>query len=123
MAKEVARDLRAFGSVPFYFIITVRAVIGQYALFLWQLSIAAIGIVMAYRFSDKIDLRLSAGVILFSFTSLFYKDTFYTVFAFIVLLFMAIASAHLKIKRRNMLSGIILGVALSAIAFVIGPLI
>src|SRR3989338_3619595 len=40
--KGIARDVMALGSIPFYFIVIIRAIIGKYAIFVYQLLIAAI---------------------------------------------------------------------------------
>ena len=37
---EIARDLIALGSIPLYLIVIVRAIIGEYLPFVYQLSIA-----------------------------------------------------------------------------------
>ncbi len=123
LAKEIARDLRALGSVPFYFIVLVRAVIGQYAIFIWQLLIAAAGLLLMHRMKSKVDMRIASAIVLCTFTSVFYREAYFTIFATAVLLMLLVASAYIKVSRRSMMTGVIAGVGCSAIAYFLAPLI
>ncbi|MBS3101732.1 hypothetical protein J4204_06420 [Candidatus Woesearchaeota archaeon] len=94
--KETARDLFAFGSIPFYFLVVVRAVIGKYNVFVYQMIIAAIFAIVV-------------------FTSIFYDAALYTFFAGLVFVLLLVSAYYLKRKISPILRGIIIG-ALSCIA-------
>ena len=78
--KEIARDTLALGSIPFYFLVIIRAVVGQYAIFVYQLLIAVIVLFVLSKIIKNSNLHMARAFILVIFTSLFYNDLFYTVF-------------------------------------------
>ncbi|MFH1063818.1 MAG: hypothetical protein V1729_01925 [Candidatus Woesearchaeota archaeon] len=123
IAEDIAHDLRALGSIPFYFIVIIRAVIGQYLLFLWQLVIAAGGLLFLYHTSKGTDLRIASAIVLCVFTSLFYVEIYFTVFASAIVVMIIMASVYIRIDKRKILRGIISGAGCSLLAYLIAPLI
>jgi hypothetical protein len=125
--KEVSRDLRAFGSIPFYFIVGIRSFIGEYMIFVWQLIIAAVALLAILFLTRKTkmqaDIHIAAALVLCIFTSLFYVELLFTIFAFVLLALMIAASYYLKIKKMVIARGILAGVICSAISYLIAPLI
>ena len=121
--KEVARDLRALGGIPFYFIVAVRAVIGQYALFVWQLIFAAAGLLIIYfttrNTKMKVDMHIASLLVLIVFTSLFYNELYFTVFAFALFGLVIIASYYNQIKNWVIIRGLIAGIICSGLAYYI----
>ena len=87
--KGIARDVMALGSIPFYFIVIIRAIIGKYAIFVYQLLIAAIILFLLMKIFRKSNAHIARGLILVVFTSLFYRDNLYTTFAFLLWIFIA----------------------------------
>ena len=131
-AKEVARDLRALGSMPFYFIVVIRSMIGlatdhSYVLFLWQLLVGAACLLIVDGLTNKkesrVDMRIAAAFVLAVFTCYFYRDVLFSVFAFILLGMVIAASAALKIKRNAIFGGIAVGALSSVAAFYVAPFI
>jgi hypothetical protein len=121
--KEVARDAIALGSIPFYFIVMIRAIIGQYAIFVYQLLIALAILIISYFIIKKSDMYIARCFVLWVFSSLFYKHALYTVFAFLLWLFVIASSYYLKNKNKAIIKGIILGILSSVIAYYLSPLI
>ena len=60
---------------------------------------------------------------LFAFTSLFYKDTLYTVFTFGVLIVFILSLNYLKVKKDSIINGIVIGIAGSAAGYYLATLI
>ena len=126
-SQEIARDLRALGGIPFYFIVAVRAVVGQYLIFIWQLVIAA-AILLGIHFITKkmkqpTDMHIACAFVLCTFTSVFYQEAYYTIFAFALLGMILIASFYLKLKKSTILHGVIAGIMSSAVAYLVAPMI
>ena len=121
--KEIARDLRALGGIPFYFIVAVRAVIGQYALFVWQLIIAAAGLLFIYfttrNTKMKSDMHIASLLVLCVFTSIFYNELYFTVFAFALGGLVIVASYYNQIKNWVIIRGLIAGIICSGLAYYI----
>ena len=121
--KEVARDLIAFGSIPFYIIIIIRAIIGKYQPFINQLVIAIISVLLLSLMMKEANQYLARGFILVVFTSLFYKEILFTGFALLLFLGM-IASAHYrKEKIKMIINGCVLGAVGSLASYYISSLI
>ncbi len=121
--KEVARDCIALGSIPFYFIVIIRAIIGKYAIFVYQLLIALIVLIILSLIIKKSDMYAARCFILWVFTSSFYRDTLYTAFAFLLWIFVVISSRYLKIKNNVIIKGIILGIISSGLAYYLAPFV
>ena len=94
--KEIARDLLALGSIPFYFLVVIRAVIGDNSIFMYQMLIAALVIFIFYFIIKKSDLYAARSLVILFFISLFYKETFFTVFATLIWAFGIIGNYYLK---------------------------
>ncbi len=120
--KEVARDTLALGSIPFYFLVVVRAVIGKYAVFVYQVLIAIIVLFILSKLIKNSNLHIARGLVLFVFTSLFYNDLFYTSFVALVFLIMLVASAYLKEEKAKIAKGVLLGIITSLISYYLAML-
>ena len=121
--KEVARDTLALGSIPFYFLVIIRAVIGKYAVFVYQVLIAVIVLFILAKLIKNSNLHIARGLVLFVFTSLFYNDLFYTSFVFLIFLIMLVASAYLKEEKAKIAKGVLLGIITSLISYYLALLI
>ena len=113
--KETARDLFAFGSVPFYFLVVIRAIIGKYNVFVYQMIITAIVILILYFIIKDSNLHIARAFAIVVFTSIFYDAALYTFFAGLVFVLLLVSAYYLKRKISPILRGIIIG-ALSCIA-------
>ena len=121
--KEVARDTLALGSIPFYFLVIIRAVIGKYAVFVYQVLIAVIVLFILAKLIKNSNLHIARGLVLFVFTSLFYNDLFYTSFVFLIFLIMLVSSAYLKEEKAKIAKGVLLGVVTSLVSYYLAMLI
>ena len=119
--KEVARDCIALGSIPFYFIVMVRSIIGKYAIFVYQLLIAFVVLVVLSKIVKKSDMYIARAFVLVVFTSLFYMHNLYTVFAFLLWGLVIVSSNYLKVKRNVIIKGAILGIIGSGVAYYLAP--
>ncbi|MFQ5621152.1 MAG: hypothetical protein ACE5FT_04875 [Candidatus Nanoarchaeia archaeon] len=121
MEKGIARDLIAFGSLPFFLIVMIRSIIGRYAPFVLQLTIALIAIYIFNHFS-KMDLYIARSFVLVTFTSLFYKELPYTTFA--AILWVAVgAQKYRKVKQPLITKAVIFSIMSVLISSFATPLI
>lgn len=121
--KEVARDCIALGSIPFYFIVIIRAIIGQYVIFVYQLLIALVVLYVLSFIIKKSDVYSARTFVLWAFTSLFYKHNLYTIFAFVLWVLVVISSNYLKVKKNVIIKGVVLGIISAGIAYYLAPFI
>jgi len=115
--KEVARDCIALGSIPFYLIVIIRAIVGQYALFVYQMLIGLVVLIGLSFFVKKADMYVARCFIIWVFTSLFYKHNLFTVFALILWVFVIVSSNYLNVKKNVIIKGAVLGIVSSGVAY------
>ena len=113
--KEIARDLLALGSIPFYFLVVIRAVIGKYNIFVYQMVIAAIVIFILYFIIKNSNLHIGRALVILVFTSLFYKEVLFTTFAALIWILLLVSAYYLKRSFGFVLRGILIGI-LSSLA-------
>jgi hypothetical protein len=121
--KEIARDTLALGSIPFYFLVIIRAIIGKYAIFIYQLLIALVVLFILSKLIKNSNLHIARAFVLVTFTSLFYNDLLYTAFVFLVFIILLISSNYLKIKKIMIAKGVLLGIVSSLISYYLAELI
>ncbi|HJN56760.1 MAG: hypothetical protein QF436_03615 [Candidatus Woesearchaeota archaeon] len=115
--NEIARDSLAFGSILFYLIVIIRAIIGEYMPFVYQLLIALIILFLLSSIVKNTNQHIARAFILVVFTSLFYKDNLYTLFAALLWVFMIFSAVYIKIKKESIKKGIILGIFAMLISY------
>lgn len=115
--NEIARDLLALGSIPFYFLVVIRAVIGKYNIFVYQLLISATVIFILYFVIKNSNMHIARSFVAVAFTSLFYKETIYTVFAGLIWVLLLVSAYHIKRKSGPVFRGIIIGIISSLIGY------
>tara|TARA_Y100000034_G_C6886703_1_gene407202 strand:- start:126 stop:509 length:384 start_codon:yes stop_codon:yes gene_type:complete len=115
--KEVARDLIALGSIPFYIIVIIRAIIGEHMPFVNQLVISIILVSLLSLVIKKADYYITRGLILVVFTSLFYNTILFTVFVILIFLGMIISSYYRENKINVIINGCIFGVVISLVSY------
>lgn len=114
---EFARDLIAFGSIPFLALTIARvSVITPYYPMQFIVSSALFFILKAVF---KGSLHAGLGVILLGFTSLYYRSLLFAGFALVVYIGMLVSLFYLKKGPRYILKGILLGVISSGIGYFI----
>jgi len=120
--KEVSRDIMALGGLPFYFIVIVRAIVGESYSFIMQLVIA-FAISFALSKIVKSNQHVARGFILLFFISLFYKEIIFTVGAAILWIGMIFSLRNLKIKNEEIIKGVVFGIISAAISYYLTPLL
>lgn len=107
--KELAHDLIALGSYPFYFLVVLRAIIGKSTPFIAQLLIALVALFFLTFFIKKPNLHIARSMILLVFISLFYIEPLFTVGAALVWFSIIISAIFLRTKRTEISHGILAG--------------
>ncbi|MCH7504726.1 hypothetical protein IID04_03750 [PVC group bacterium] len=119
--SECARDLIAFGSIPFLVITIARiSVITVY--YPMQFIISSI-IFFILKTIFRGDLRAGIGFILLGFTSLYYSRLLFAIFAFLVYISLIISLFYLKRDKKEILKGILLGGISAGMGYLIVRLI
>ena len=121
--REIARDVLAFGSWVFFVIVLVRALIGPFYGFLYQLLIAGAVLLFAGAFVKKYDGYLARGVVLAIFTYLFYNDVVYGVFVIFVFMAMLASSYYVGRKDREVVYGVVIGLVSSGAGYYLSRMI
>jgi len=106
--EETAYDILAFGSIVFYILVIVRALIGPFFPFIYQLFISLIFLFLISLAVD-FDGYLARGVVLTVFTSIFYNNRMYIVFVILFLIGMITSSFYLRIDKKKIIKGLIMG--------------
>ncbi len=114
---EIARDTMAFGSILFYLIVIIRAIIGKYMPFVYQLLIALAILILSSVIIKNTDHHIARAFVLVVFTSLFYKDNFYTIFVSFVWFLMIGSAFYIKINKKSIFKGIVLGVIATLVSY------
>ncbi|MBI1936095.1 hypothetical protein HYS31_06660 [Candidatus Woesearchaeota archaeon] len=107
--KEVARDLLALGSIPFYFLVVIRSIIGKYELFVYQMLISAIAILILCFVIKDSNMHVARSLVILVFTGVFYKDSLFIVFASLIWLLILASAYVLRKKFSPIIRGIIIG--------------
>jgi len=114
---ELARDGMAFGSILFYIIIMARSLIGEYMVFVYQLSIAIIILVISSFIIKNANHHIARAFVLVVFTSLFYKDNLFTIFAALIWVFMILSAFYIKENKKSIFKGVVLGIVVSLVSY------
>lgn len=115
--KRVARDAVAFGSILFYLIVIIRAIIGKHMPFVYQVVIALVILAILSFIIKNTNAHIARAVPLVVFTSLFYKDNLFTLFAVLLLIVMVISAFYIKEKKEAIVKGIVLGIFASVVSY------
>jgi|TARA_Y100000034_G_scaffold114348_1_gene150384 hypothetical protein len=121
--KEVARDLLALGSIPFYILVIARSLIGEYYLFTYQLLISILLFFLIGIFFKEFNQHLSRAIVLIVFTIIFYNQLIYTVFAILAGISVLVSLFYLKKTNKEIIFGLIFGSVVSLISYYLAPLI
>jgi len=121
--KEIARDSIALGSILFYAVVVIRSVIGEHWLFFTQLVVAGVALFLLSQVIKNANMYLARGVILAVFTSLFYNDSLFTIFAFGLLILAFVSLNYLKVKRNVIFNSLLFGIVSTVISSYASPLL
>ena len=114
---EIARDSMAFGSILFYLIVIIRSLIGEYMIFVYQLLIAIIILIISSFIIKNANHHLARSFVLVVFTSLFYKDNIFTFFAALLWFFMIGSAFYIKVNKKSIIKGIVLGMVATLLSY------
>lgn len=114
--KETARDIIALGGIPFFILVLVRVAILSKPDFLFQFLFAGV-IFLLITFLLKINLYSGLGLIILIFTSLYYDDFKFSIFAVLVYIGMIISLMFLNKNKKEIIKGVLLGILSSAISY------
>ena len=78
--------------------------------FVYPLLIALAILVLLSFIIKNANQYLARAFVLVAFTSLFYKDNLFTIFAFLLWFFMIGSAFYMKINKKSIAKGIVLGV-------------
>jgi len=109
LKKEIARDIIALGSIPFYLIVIIRALIKPYIPFAYYLIIGFVILFILSKVIKNSNWYAARGFLLFVFTSFFYGSVLYAVFACLLWLMIIFSLRHLKVESKEVLKGTLLG--------------
>lgn len=114
---EIARDSMAFGSILFYFIVVIRAIIGKYMPFVYQLLIAIIILILLSFIIKNANHHLARAFVILVFTSLFYKDSLFTFFAALLWIFMIVSAFYMRVNKNSIAKGILFGIIAALVSY------
>lgn len=120
--EQTARDIIALGGNIFYSLVVIRALIGPFFPFIYQLLIAALVIFIGFLiFRDKVDNYIARAFALASFTSLLYMDLPFAVFAFIIFLALIYSAFQIGRSKSQVFNGLLAGIVASSLGYFIAP--
>ena len=105
---ELARDTVALGGIAFYILVIARALIAPYYTFVIQLVVAFVLFFILSLFI-KCDKHLARGLILATFTILFYNVRTFTIFAVAIFTLMVASSFYIERNSLKIIKGVLLG--------------
>lgn len=116
--KEIARDLMALGGVPFLVLVLVRVFMVDNYREVFNIAAAVILVVIVSFIMKNVDYHAAIIPILVIFTSIFYNDNLYTIFAVVVGI-AAIVMIRLYLKKKNIYKSAVLGILCSIASYFI----
>lgn len=121
--KEAARDTIALGGIAFFIIIIGRALIGPYWSFVYQLLLGFIIFLLIRLIIRDSDTKVAIACIIAVFTMLFYNEIRFTIFAVVILVLLILSAIYLKIKKKAILLGAVLGLISAVLSYYLVPII
>ncbi len=118
---ELARDLIAFGGIPFLIITIVR--VSVIRLYYPMQFIIGSGVFFILRAVFGGTLHAGIGLILLVFVSLFYKSFLFAGFALVIYIGLVISLFYLKRDKKEILKGSLFGAISTGIGYLVVRLI
>ena len=106
--NELARDLIALGSIPFFLLVLVRIHLLDNPVYSNQFIFSGITF-LALFFIFRLNLYSGLGLIALFFTSMYYADVAFTIFGSIIYLFIIVSLFYLKYDMKKVFLGILAG--------------
>ena len=108
--KELARDVLALGSWVFYLIVIVRALIGPFSIFVYQLLIGGIALMFFGLIIKNYSGYLSRAIVLGVFINLFYMNLGFSIFTGLLFIGVIVSSRYLGDGRNKIVKGLAVGI-------------
>jgi hypothetical protein len=121
--NDLSRDVKALGSIVFYLLVVARAAIGPFFPFIYQLLIALVIVYLFSLFVKAYDAYVARALIVATFTTLFYRDLIFGIFAFLVFAALIVSTLHLGSSKGKVCKGILVGIMGVLGGFLIAALI
>jgi uncharacterized membrane protein len=116
LVKEISRDLLALGGIPIYFLAMARSLIGEYYIYTYQLLLGLVIITLVSLFV-KSNLHLARSLVVLVFSTIFYNDFKFTIFASFIWVLLIGSTLYLKQDKNLILKGIVLGIIVSLVSY------
>jgi len=114
--KETARDFVALGSIPFFILVLVRVYLLDNSNYFTQFIIAGV-LVILVSLLFKINLYSGLGFVILIFTSLYYDETRYSIFAAIAYIVLIFSLYYLGKDKKEVIKGVFFGGVCTGIAY------
>ena len=106
--KTAARDIVAIGGIPFFILVLVRVYLLNNPVYFSQFVISGI-VFLGIWFLFKQNIYAGLGLIVLTFTSLYYQDLVYSIFGTVAYVFLLGGLFYLKEDTKKIVLGIVLG--------------
>lgn len=119
--KELARDIIALGSIPFFLLVIIRIWLLNNNSYLLQIIISGVlFLILSYFFKANFYAGL-AWIVLF-FTSKYYTDLRYSFFAILIYLSLLLSLIYLNKEKKKIVFGVLFGIICSLIGLEISKI-
>ena len=106
--KTAARDIIAIGGIPFFILVLVRVYMLNNPTYFSQFVISGV-LFVALFFLFKQNLYAGLGLIILTFTSLYYQDLMYVIFGVGAYVLLLVSLVYLKEDLKKIFFGIVFG--------------
>ena len=113
---EIARDLVALGSIPFFILVLVRVYLLNKPDYFSQFLIAGILLILL-SFVIKINLYSGLALVILVFTNLYYQDAKYAVFSIVAYILLLGSLIYLKKEKKQVFFGLVFGGVFTALTY------
>ena len=116
--NEVARDLIALGSIPFFLLVLVRIYLLNNPIYFNQFVFSGIVFIVLF-FIFNLNLYSGLGLIALFFTSMHYANAAFTIFGSIVYFFIIVSLFYLKYDLKKVFWGILAGIVGIGVGYIL----
>ncbi|MBU2576839.1 MAG: hypothetical protein KKF50_03895 [Nanoarchaeota archaeon] len=118
--KTAARDIIAIGGIPFFILVLVRVYMLNNPTYFSQFVISGV-LFVALFFLFKQNLYAGLGLIILTFTSLYYQDLMYVIFGVGAYVLLLVSLFYLKEDLKKIFFGIVFGgIGIGVSFFILG---
>jgi hypothetical protein len=117
--KQSKRDLVGLGGIPFFILVVIRIWILNKPDYLNQLLIAGV-LFIVFSYTTKSNIHSGFALIILIFTSIYYNDLRFTIFASLIYIVLIYSLFSIKIKKNKIIKGILFGAICSGVSLMLG---